>query len=133
MADQNLFVGLMAIGTARKLDIDEMLNYSLCPLPLSLANCNGLLVRTNKAKLLHFLEREVDPLPTVNVVPSGPSWVWDAMALLQFLKSPSTFGQLGVQVFSCLVRPAKLSKSKVVHFIPDRYHTQCIKCGERSR
>ena len=101
MAGQSLFFGLMVIGTVRKLDIDEMLTHSLGPLPLSLANCNGSLVKINKAKLLHFLERAVDPLPTLNVISNGPTWVWDAMAF-EFLKSPSTFGQLAVQVLSCL-------------------------------
>ena len=72
MADQNLFVGLMVMGTVRKLVTDEMLTHSLGPLPVSLANCNGSLVKTNEAKLLHFLERAVDPLPTVSVILSDP-------------------------------------------------------------
>ena len=133
LADQSLFVGLIVIGTVRKLDIDEILAHSLSPLPQYLANCNGSLVNTNNTQLLYSLERAADPLPTVSVIPSGPTWVWDDMAIIQFLKSPPTFDQLAVQVLLCLVTPVKMSKSKVVHFISDRYHTQNIKCGERIR
>ena len=56
LADQNLFVVLMVTSTVRMLDIDEMLTHSQGPLSLSLANCNGLLVKTIRAKLLHVLE-----------------------------------------------------------------------------
>ena len=46
--DRNLVARLMVIGTIRKLDTDEMLSHSLGPLALSLANCNGLHVKTTK-------------------------------------------------------------------------------------
>eukprot|EP00057_Strongylocentrotus_purpuratus_P019489 XP_011673963.1 PREDICTED: uncharacterized protein LOC105442958 [Strongylocentrotus purpuratus] len=132
-ADRNLFARLIVVGTVRKIDIGEMLVHTLGPLPAPLANHDGSLVKTNKAKLLHFLEGSVKPSPTIEDIPFGSTWVWDAMALIRSIKPPSTFGQFADQVLKILVKQAKMNKSKIVHFVPDRYKSKSIKNAERGR
>lgn len=74
------------MGSVRQINIDEMLTYSLGPLPQSIANFDGSLVKTNKAKLMHILEEDISPPATVRDIPDGSVWIWDAMALVQQLK-----------------------------------------------
>ena len=65
----------------------NVLKYSLGPIPYSLANVNGTLMRTSKSKLLEFLENyslscEVD-------VNSVLTWLYDRMAVIQGLTRQS--------------------------------------------
>ena len=59
-ADRNLLARLVVIGRFRKIDLQELLTYSLGPLPLPLASATGCLVKTNKANLLHALENQAE-------------------------------------------------------------------------
>lgn len=77
----NLFARLIVVGNVRQISTVEMLTYSLGPLPQSLADFDGSLVKTNKAKLMHTLEEDINPPPTVRDIPDGSVWIWDAMAL----------------------------------------------------
>ena len=70
------------MGSVRKVNIEDMLCYSLSPFPQSLASFDGSLVKTNKAKLMHILEDEISPTTEVSVIPDGSVWIWDAMALV---------------------------------------------------
>lgn len=78
-ADCDLFARLIVGGNSRKIDMSEMLVHSLGPLPAALAHFDGSLMKTDKAKLLHFLEAVVNPPKTVNNIPEGSTWVWDGM------------------------------------------------------
>ena len=91
-ADCDLFARLIVVGTVRKVDLKEMFVYSLGPLPASMAHFDGSLMKTDKAKLMHYLEAEVKPSANVERIPEGSAWVWDAMALVQVLKPQATFG-----------------------------------------
>ncbi|KAJ8021224.1 hypothetical protein HOLleu_38360 [Holothuria leucospilota] len=103
-SDRNLFARLMVIGTVRKVDIREMLTYSLGPLPLALANHDGSLVKTNKAALMHSLESAITLAPVIESIPRGSVWICDGMAMLQMLKNiPDTFGLLGEHVLKQLI------------------------------
>ncbi len=131
-ADRDLFARLIVVGTVRKIDIREMLVYSLGPLPAAIANVDGSIVKTDKAKLMHFLEGSVHPPATVEI-PDGSIWVCDAMALVQAMKPQNTFGRFANNVLMYLINAAKASKSKVVHFVPDTYKQMSIKNAERDR
>lgn len=131
-ADRDFFARLIVVGTVRKIDIGEMLVYSLGPFPAAIANMDGSLVKTDKAKLMHFLEGSVNPPATVEI-PEGSTWVCDGMALVQAMKPQDTFGRFANSTLMCLINTAKASKSKVVHFVPDTYKNLSIKNAERSR
>ena len=46
------------------LDLDELITFSLTPVPYSLATANEVFAKTNKAKMLHFLlEEYTDSFP----------------------------------------------------------------------
>ena len=132
-ADCDLFARLIVVGTVRKVDLKEMFVYSLGPLPASMAHFDGSLMKTDKAKLMHYLEAEVKPSANVERIPEGSAWVWDAMALVQVLKPQATFGMFADSALRTIINTAKTSKSKVVHFVPDTYQNMSIKNVERAR
>ena len=133
-ADRKLFAELMLVGSTRKVQLEEMLKHHLGPFPLSISSSHGALVKTNKASLLHHLERLVKD-PFVEKVPQGSVWVLDGMAILQQLKprDVESFGDLAQLVFSKLIRLAAQYRSREIHFVTDRYPPISIKTSERSR
>ncbi|KAL2104338.1 hypothetical protein ACEWY4_001206 [Coilia grayii] len=132
-ADCDLFARLIVIGMSRKINMSEMLTYSLGPLPAALAYFDGSIMKTNKAKLLHFLEGAAHPPATVDSIPRGSTWVWDGMALVQTMKPQPTFGMFADSILRMMVSVATATSSKVVHFVPDTYRTVSIKNAERDR
>jgi hypothetical protein len=82
---------MLLIARSRKVDMKEVLQYSLRPFPLPLAD--GNLVKTAKSKLLHLIEnRSTDYL--VDRIEGDKFLILDAMAILQTIKIiPSTFGE----------------------------------------
>ena len=56
--NRNLFPRLLVIGKSRKVELKELLSYSLGTYPLSLSTTTGGLVKTAKSKLFDFLENE---------------------------------------------------------------------------
>ena len=49
------------IGQKRQLDMKEVLSYPLGPLPMSLANPDGSLRKTNKSSLMITLYKDIPP------------------------------------------------------------------------
>ncbi len=107
---RNLFARLIVVGNVRQININEMLSYTLGPLPQSPANFDGSLVKTNKAKLMHSLEEDISPPPTVRDIPDGSVWIWDAMALVQQLKPQPTFGLYADHVLRTLSQSSHAQK-----------------------
>ena len=54
---KTLFAKMLLIAKSRKLQMEEVLKYSLRPFPGSLATSEGDLVKTAKSKLLHKIEK----------------------------------------------------------------------------
>lgn len=102
-ADRGLFARLIVVGEVRKIDIGERLVYSLGPLPAAIANKHGSLVKTDKAKFMYFLEGSVNPPATVESIPDGSTWVWDAMTLVQVMKQQDTFGMFANRALKFLI------------------------------
>ncbi len=60
-ADHRLFGHMVLVALSRKLDIREVLQHPLGPLPWALANGDGTLKKTNKASLARQLEKRITP------------------------------------------------------------------------
>ena len=110
--DRNLFARLLLIGESRNIDTQELLSYALKPAPLTFANINGSMVKTDKAKLIHAIEDSVTN-PVVSEVPAPNALVVDSMALLQQLTKceVKTFGDLADEILLMLIGMAKRRQS----------------------
>ena len=112
-ADRNLLARLIVMGRYRKINLQELLSYSLGPLLLSLGDSQGSLVKTNKAKLIHALES----LPEKYLLKTpiiGGIYVVDGMALLHQLNinklsGERTFLNLSLVILKRLANWAKQS------------------------
>ena len=79
VADRKLFGRLAVIAQSRSLNMGEVLQYTLGPVPWSLASPDGSLAKTAKPKLTDSLEKEMSPVD----VEECPVWLFGGMALLQ--------------------------------------------------
>lgn len=135
-ADRNLMARLVVIGNIRKINLQELLSYSLSPIPLALCTPQGCLVKTNKAKMLHCLESQ--PEKPIVEIPRGGVFVVDAMATIQKLnvkKLPGekTFCDLAHVLLKRIVNLAKGNGSDKIHFVADTYKDHSIKNAERNK
>ena len=136
-ADRNLLARLVVIGRFRKIDLQELLSYSLGPLPLPLASAHGGLVKTNKANLLHALESQPETDASVSI-PDGAVFIVDGMALIQQLninrtQEPRTFLNYAKVVLQRIIDRATSHKSMEIHFVTDTYRDISIKNAERAK
>lgn len=101
------------------------MSFSLGPVPWSLATADGMPVKTDKSKLLHYLVANIEPTEDR---PSDAVHIIDGNAILQSLTAvPDTFDELAESFFN------QLLKAKCVDFITDTYKQQSIKSYERTR
>ena len=106
-----------------------MFSYPLTPVPLSLAQLDGTMNKTDKAKLMHALEDRVTSNVPQSTPPPAPQYVsiQDAMFLIQGLvEVPATFGGIAKIILRKLC-----SSGDGVHFICDRYPNKSIKGDDR--
>ena len=107
------------------INLDELMRYSLTPVPHSLGTADGYFNKTNKATLLHFL-MEDDPAEVP--YPKDAFYIQDGNALFHALMNLSpTFGDICLQVLDQM-----MSKKNFV-FSTDSYHADSIKSQERLR
>ena len=128
VADRKLFGRLAVIAQSRSLNMQEVLQYTLGPVPWSLASLDGSLAKTAKSKLTDSLEKEMLPVDFEEC----PVWLFDGMALLQsVVVVPETFGSLAQELFD---RMSMLAKNAVrFDFVVDQYPTISIKNAERGK
>lgn len=107
------------------LDLDELMTYSLTPVPHSLGTPDGFLNKTNKATILHFLTEDYGDVP----YPSDKSlYIQDGNALFHALgQLPPTFGEICLKILDQMVA------KKDFIFSTDCYHKNSIKSQERIR
>ena len=107
------------------LNLDELMRYSLTPVPHSLATSDGFFNKTNKAAMLHFLMEDAsEDVP----YPKEALYIQDGNALFHALMNlPPTFGEICLQVLDQMV-----AKKNFV-FSTDSYHSDSIKAQERLR
>lgn len=108
------------------LNLDELMKYSLTPVPYSLGTADGYFNKTNKAAMLQFLtedETEEVPYPTDKTI-----FIQDGNALFHALSNLGpTFGAICLQLLDHMV-----AKTDFV-FSTDSYHSDSIKSQERLR
>ena len=107
------------------LNLDELMRYSLTPVPHSLGTADGFFNKTNKAAMLHYLME--DHLEDISD-PEGAFYIQDGNALFYTLANlPPTFGAICLQVLDQMV-----AKKNFI-FSTDSYHKDSIKSQERLR
>ena len=57
MGTGDLFGRLLYLSTLRHLDLEKVFEFPLTPVPLALAHLDGTMHKTEKAKLMHRLEK----------------------------------------------------------------------------
>ena len=107
------------------LDLEQLLSYSLSPVPHCLGTADGFFAKTNKASMLHCLmEDQQEEVP----YPRGPLYIQDGNALFHSLKNlPPTFGGITLNLLDLMVQ-----RSNFV-FSTDSYQPGSIKGQERMR
>lgn len=125
--DRNLFGRMIVIAQTRQLDMREVLAHPLGPVPWSLANGDGSLRKTDKAKLLNYIGQKVPPAENV---PDGSTYIIDGMSVIQKLNGRNqTFGAIAKSVLKTVLQEA--SKSKRIDVVFDVYLESSIKNAER--
>jgi len=133
--DRQVYGRLLVISKDRDVDLKNVLSYELAPVPLSLANMDGSLRKTQKSNLLKELNMECN---AQTVLPGGnndqTAYVIDLLAIIQMTSKGNlkTFGELSDVIATSVM--AKFHFAFEVHVVPDRYDVEhSIKAGERSR
>ncbi|XP_014666803.1 PREDICTED: uncharacterized protein LOC106808556 [Priapulus caudatus] len=107
------------------LDIDELMRYSLTPVPHSLGTADGYFNKTNKAAMFHYL---MEDAPEDVPYPKDALYIQDGNALLHALTNlPPTFRDICLQVLDQMV-----AKNNFI-FSTDSYQADSIKAQERLR
>ena len=107
------------------IDLDELMRYSLTPVPASLGTADGFFAKTNKANMLHFL---LDDSLDNDTYPKDAIFIQDGNALFHALTDlPPTFGRIALKVLDQMV-----AKKNFI-FSTDSYQPDSIKAQERIR
>lgn len=132
--NRNLFARSLVIAKSRKVDLKELLSYSLGVYPLSLATATGEFVKTAKSKLFEILEGEAGN-PEVDMrALNNNALILDAMAVIQTIKGKwKTFGELSDFILKSLIKLARQWHATILHFVADMYPALSIKNTERKR
>lgn len=119
-ADNKLFSRLLIIGQRRKIDLREILSYSLGTVSYPFANNDGSLAKTDKSALLDLLESKGGDC-YVDKVPTDGAILFDGMGVILAIRSrPNTFGELAETTLQYMVNLALQHKSSRVDFVIDQ-------------
>ena len=135
-ADRNLFGRLLIASKCRNIDVKEVLRYELSTVPFALAHAGGALRKTTKSALMAEVERKCQAQGRLPESTLSTAFIFDAMALVQSLKSASscTFGNLAERYLNVLVTPLRQGQWRGVDVVFDCYDVQeSIKESERVR
>ena len=123
-AERNIFGQLVTMSESNNIDLEKVLSYPLSPVSWSLATADGAPAKTDKAKLLHYLENGMETKE--NPDSEGVTYIIDGNALLHSLTElPTSFDQVAEKVFNAL------PKVERVDFVTDSYHADSIKAVEK--
>ena len=122
---RDLFGRLLFLSTVQSIDLEKVFQYPLTLVPLSLCHIDGTPNKTDKAKLLHKLEKTVHSEPPNSI----DTVIIDAMFFLHtIVRPPQTYGELAMVLLHQICHMAQ-----TVHFVCDNYQDPSIKDIERSR
>ena len=79
-SDNRFFGQMLLVASSRKMNMKDVLQHPLGPLPWSLANCDGSMKKTNKAVLAIKLESMAAP---AEMIPQSSACIIDVMSLIQ--------------------------------------------------
>ncbi len=90
-----------------QLDLNDLMRYPLTPVPYSIATADGLLAKTDKAKGIHYLTKDI---PSVDLPPTENTLViQDGNALFHSMKTiPPFFKDISVALFDMLPKKADI-------------------------
>ena len=126
-ADHHLFGRMLLIAQSRKLEIEQVLQHPLGPIPWALANNDGTLKKTDKAKLARHIDKDISPANDV-ALPSAS--IIDGMALVHKMSGDNrTFAEVSEELFQTVLQTYPGSKRIDVVF--DVYRDFSIKNAER--
>ena len=127
-ADRSLFARMLIIGQQRCIDLESVFSYPLGPIPWALAGTAGELKKTNKAAILHELEKGSPPLDRIC---ERYAKIVDGMAVVQKSKPAPTFGDLACQILTSVMKcPGQCERIDIVF---DVYWDISVKNCERER
>ena len=127
-ADRNLFARMIIIAQQRNVVLSDVLAHPLGPMPWALSTNDGTLRKTNKAALLHILEKNV---PLAENISYNSAILFDGMAVLQKISvsNDETFGDLALSVFKYILNQS--SGCHRIDMVFDTYKELSIKTFER--
>ena len=97
-ADRNLLGHIIVVAQTRKLEMKKVLSYLLGPIPWALANADGSLRKTDKAKFINDLAQNVP------VFTEKSACIVDGMSIVQKLDgNQKTFGDIAKTVLKIVV------------------------------
>ena len=129
-ADRSMFARLLVVAQKRSLDLRNVFEYELGPVPWSLATVTGSIQRTNKASLCSVIELESVPLETM---PVASVCIIDFMRILQGITHiPDTFAELADSLLM-IILSFTTQDVRRIDIVADQYHIKSIKAEERSR
>ena len=109
------------------MSLRDVLQYELGPLPLSIANYDCTLGKTQKSKLFKYIHPDI---PLCDVAPENSQTIFDGMVLLQKLApNQTTFGEVSDYLLAKIVS----GTSRISFFTTDYYLNQSVKAMERER
>ena len=130
-ADRSLFGRIIILGQNRKIEVRELRQYSLGPLPWALATPEGFPRKTNKAALATYLQKDVQ---LADSLPLNSATIIDGTSLVQEMNvggGQTTFGMVASSLLSMAVHEG--SQSKRIDVVFDTYREVSIKNAERSK
>jgi hypothetical protein len=107
-------------------DLRELMSYPLTPIPYSIGTADGFMAKTDKAKGVHFLTKDVDDMP--EPPKKDTLIIEDGNALFHCVRDiPSNFKEICLKLLHMLPGEADII------FSTDMYRTDSIKSMERKR
>ena len=129
-ADRSLFGRIIILGQKRKIEVRELLHYSLGPLPWALATPEGFPRKTNKAALASHLQKDIH---LADSLLRNSTIIIDGMSLVQKLNvggGQTAYGMVASSLLSMSLHEGSQSKRIDVFF--DTYRQISIKNAERT-
>ena len=130
--DRQIFSKLAVIGQSRDVNISELLQYELAPVPLSIVNLDGSLRKTQRRTILKWIEKDLS-VPDLPVSNEPTLAVIDLMMLLRMVCTDTleyqTFGALSDDLLNIILGLG----CKYAAVIGDNYtNEESIKSSERA-
>ena len=127
-ADRNLYGHMIVVAQSREIDMKQVLSHPLGPIPWALANGDGSLRKTDKAK---FMNDTTQNVPVAETIPDQSACVVDAMSIIQKLDgNGKTFQDLAKSALKMFIREGG-DNSERVDVVFDVYRESSIKDTER--